>query len=214
MKKLLAAASLACLFALPAHAATIFTEDFGNGADGFNATPNGWTVQTGVLDIIGGTGTFYNWYPGNGSYLDLDGSDGAAGQNTFLTFNTPFTFTPGSYEWKFDFGLNFNDGGDTDLIELGLWLGGSNFIALAFADPGASGTNGGAFMQASGLWQLIGVPLTGQIYIRGLSVGGADQSGGIIDNIQVSSVPLPGAALLLLSGILGLGGVSRFRRKV
>jgi hypothetical protein len=124
-----------------------------------------------------------------------------------------FTFAPGSYRFDFDYGLNHNDGGgDSDIIEAGVFNGVS-YIPVLLANAAALGTGSSLFSSTSGIWNFTGAPISGQFYIRGLSQGAPDQSGGIVDNFKVSAVPLPGAALLLLSGLGGLGGISRFRRR-
>ena len=214
MKKLLAAAALACVFALPAHAVpVIYSDDFNsNAADQLNGTPAGWTLTGGIVDIIGAGGSF-DWYPGNGSYIDLDGSNGSLGQVSTITSNTILNFVNGRvYNFSFDYGINHNDQGDSDTITLGVLINNSFIQDLITVD--ANGLNHAAttFTLASIAQFAIG-NFFGQVYIRGNSVGGSDQGGGIVDNVSVSAVPLPGAALLLMSGLLGLGGVSRFRRK-
>jgi hypothetical protein len=213
MKKSLAAAALACCFAIPAHAVPIFSDNFNsNPADHLNGTPNGWTVTGGIVDIIGSGGAF-DWYPGNGSYIDLDGTNGPNGQVSTILSNTIMNFANGlRYNFSFDYGINHNDSGDSDTITLGVLINNTYFQDLITVN--ADGLN-----HASSLFTMAAIApfapgnFTGQLYIRGNSVGGSDQSGGIVDNISVSAVPLPGAALLLMSGLFGMGGLARMRRK-
>ena len=215
MKKLLATAALACMFATPSYALTVFSDNFdSNPADQLDTTPSGWTLLNGTADIIGAGGS-YDWYPGNGSYLDLDGSKGAFGQSTFLLSNTVVNYTPGNYKVSFDYGINHGDGSDTDLITLGAYLAGFGFFDLLTVDADALDHNGVTFTQAM-LSGFLPFNVSAQLYFRGDSVGASDQGGGIVDNLRVnrvSAVPVPGAAILLLSGLIGLGGLSRFRRK-
>lgn len=213
MKKFLAAAALTCVFAMPAHAITLFSDNFdSNIPDQLNGTPNGWTLTGGIVDIIGAGGSF-DWYPGNGSYVDLDGSLGTLGQVSTITSNTILNFVNNQvYNFAFDYGINHNDGGDGDTITLGVLINNSFIQDLITVDANGLNHLSATFSMASIAPFAIG-NFFGQVYIRGNSVGGSDQSGGIVDNVSVSTVPLPGAAILLLSGVLGLGGVSRFRRK-
>lgn len=216
MKKLLIAAALTCVFAMPAHAVTtIFSDNFNsNAADQLNGTPNGWTVTQGVVDIIGAGGGF-DWYPGNGSYIDLDGSIGTLGQISTITSNSILNFVNGRvYNFAFDYGINHNDGGDSDTITLGVLFANNTFQDLLTANADGLNHLSGSFSLSSALATALGT-FTGRVYVRGNSVGGSDQSGGIVDNVNVtlSPVPLPGAALFLLSGLAGIGGLSRMRRR-
>jgi hypothetical protein len=43
-------------------------------------------------------------------------------------------------------------------------------------------------------------------------IGGNDNMGAILDNVQLSAVPLPPGVFLLGSGLLGLVGWRRFRK--
>mgnify|MGYP001018568894 CR=1 FL=1 len=213
MKNFLGVAVLALGLSAPvaANASTVFFDDFNsNAADQLNGTPSGWSNTSGIADIIGAGGGF-DWYPGNGSYLDLDGSRGALGQDTTLVTNSMFNLGPGTYTFSIDYGINHNDGGDSDWIEFGILGFLSNTV-----DANALSHTGSTFSNSSFIITLASAVNGVRFFIHGLSAGGPDRSGGLVDNFKVSTVsavPLPGAALLLASGLFGLGGVSRFRRK-
>jgi hypothetical protein len=79
---------------------TIFSDDFNNyPADQLNWVPpasSGWTVSPGgTVDIIG-IGCVYDFIPGNGSYVDLDGSSLSSGllsHNVNLVRNMTYTLS-------------------------------------------------------------------------------------------------------------------------
>jgi len=75
LRKVAAAAALLGA-SLSAHAAvTIFSDNFDADQTTNNATRfvHGWTVTDGTVDVDG-TGFVHNEMPGNGHYVDLDGS--------------------------------------------------------------------------------------------------------------------------------------------
>ena len=65
-----------------------------------------WHVSDGTVDIKGPG--FFDFYPGNGMYVDLDGSTRDAGK---LTSKEVFTLSPGNYEPTFELGNNKDMGG-------------------------------------------------------------------------------------------------------
>jgi hypothetical protein len=90
-----------------ASAETVLLEDDFNSENGgvgqlFYFGFANWLVTDGSVDLIGNG--FFDFYPGNGLYVDLDGSiTYDAGK---LTSKKEFTLTPGTYELKFDLGNN------------------------------------------------------------------------------------------------------------
>lgn len=68
----------------PGQAQVIFSDNFDANTPVFNTVPIGWTnANAGRVDIIGvcsGFGPLIDVFPGNGCYIDLDGSTGAAGK--------------------------------------------------------------------------------------------------------------------------------------
>lgn len=88
MKKLFLTAALALgLFASTAHASVVYTDNFDGDPLGLNAVPSGWTIgNQGTVDVIGQS-NFFDLVPGNGHYIDLDGSNNQAGllQHSFAT---------------------------------------------------------------------------------------------------------------------------------
>ena len=212
IKKLLLASVFAGLFVGAAQAATIFSDNFNsNTADQLNGVPTGWSLEFGVVDIIG-QGGGYDWYPTNGRYIDLDGSIGSTGQLSALLTNSSFNLAAGTYTLSFDYGINHNDGSDSDLIFAGVYSSGPGVSFITSVDANALNHSLSTFAGYSVSFVLASAVVGAQFFIAGYSVGNVDQSGGIIDNFQVSEVPLPGAALLLLSGLAGIAGFGRKRR--
>jgi RHS repeat-associated protein len=93
-------------------AANVLLEDNFNseGPVGLNyATLLNWRITRGSVDLFGpGQGDFY---PGNGNYLDLDGSTGTAVR---LETQTDFLLLPGEYQLSFTLGNTFFAGNPQD----------------------------------------------------------------------------------------------------
>jgi hypothetical protein len=206
---------------LTAQAATIFSDNFdSNAADSLNGSPAGWSVDIGVVDIIGAGGSF-DWYPGNGSYIDLDGSAAEQGQLSAMT-NSFYNLAAGTYSLSFDYGINHNDGlADTDQIFAGVYDSTLSLISfITSVDANALNHGSSTFTSYSVSFVLASAVTAAQFFIAGYSVGPVDQSGGIIDNFKIAEVldatpevPLPAGLLLLLSGLTGLGFLGRSRSK-
>jgi hypothetical protein len=82
------------------HATIIFSDNFNteNGGIGqlnYNSFAN-WSVTNGTVDLIGSPG-FFDFFPGNGLYVDLDGTSFQAGTLT----STAIPVAPGSYILSF-----------------------------------------------------------------------------------------------------------------
>ena len=86
----------------PVAAATLLEDNFdaensGTGTLNYSGLAN-WDVTDGSVDLIGNG--FFDYLPGNGLYLDLDGSTGNAGK---LESKTTYSFNPGDIvELKFN----------------------------------------------------------------------------------------------------------------
>jgi hypothetical protein len=186
--RMLAAAALAAL-SFGANAATIYSDNFDSDAQGLNVVPMGWSVTGGTVDIIG-TG-FFDEIPGNGNYVDLDGSTGAAG-----LLGTMVGVSAGSYTATFELGGNHRDG-TTDPVTV--TFGGSTITIPV-------GPNDG-FTEYS-----ISTTSTG----GDLSLSFQDERGGnigaLLDDVNVSSVPEPANLTLMMAGVLALGFAARRRR--
>jgi hypothetical protein len=161
--------------------------------DDFNSTPQqlnqfsftNWTVTAGSVDVIG-TGGPYDYYPGNGNYVDLNGSNDQNGQLTSKT-----VFGAGSYTLTFLLGGSTGGAGGVDLpnpktttITLGSF---STSITLA---PDAGLTSQSFTFSTTG----------GDLVFTSLP-GGNPNVGNILDNVQVASaVPEPSTWLMMLMG--------------
>ncbi|MBI5418051.1 hypothetical protein HZA55_08935 [Candidatus Poribacteria bacterium] len=87
-------------------------ENSGYGA--LNYSPSKWNVVDGTVDLIGNG--YYDFFPGNGLYLDMDGSTANAGT---IVNKDLLTLTPGIYELEFALGGNWR-GYPADTIKVSL----------------------------------------------------------------------------------------------
>src|SRR3569833_300374 len=102
-----------------ANAAVLLNETFNTYPQQLNWVPPAaiWTVTSGSVDLIGETptGTSFDFYPGNGGFVDLNGSTEQAG-----TIQSRLSFAAGDYTLAFDLGGNARDSvSKTTVISLG-----------------------------------------------------------------------------------------------
>lgn len=173
-----------------AQAAVVFSDNFNSYAYQLNwAPPANWTAPgPGTVDLIGQTTTTtgFDFYPGNGGYVDLNGSNGVPG-----SLQTIMAFAPGSYTLTFDLGGNARgDGNKTTTITLGdfsqsITLGSSSALQLY----SYSFTTTGGVLDFADL------------------VGGSGNIGNILDNVTVmtSAVPEPSTWAMMILGFFGVG---------
>jgi hypothetical protein len=179
---------------LSAQAVTILQDNFDSEHGGIadSSTLNyvgfaNWDVTHGSVDIIG-YDNFYEFYPGNGLYVDLDGSTGTPGR-----IDSKITFSPGTYL------LSFYLGGWSGRV------GGSNNVTVMLGDYSESFD----VPDSQGLTQFIRTVTTtgGALSFQN---NNGDYFGAILDNVSVSTetsaVPEPGICILLGTGLLSLIG--------
>ena len=189
------------LIPVTAHAGVVFTDNFNNENGGTpvlgTTTLTNFNVTLPSVDVIGSSvgGTSYDFYPGNGLYLDLDGTSGA----TNSQISTRTVFGPGSYNLSFLLGNNPGGGGSINTVT----------ISLGDYTSGAINTTGFPALTQYNL--AFTTSVSGALtFTQG---GPADQQGTILDNVQLSSVPEPGSVVTMLSGLAGLGLIQWKRRR-
>ena len=189
--RMLAAAALVAV-ATGANAGVVFSDNFDSDTQGLDKTPTGWALTgTGDVDIIGAGGAF-DLIPGNGNYVDLDGSDGFAGHLSTTLSGT----AAGTYTATFELGGNHRDG-TTDLVTV-VFGGATQTFAIGPNDP---------FTTYSLSTTASAAPL--QISFHD---GRDGNVGALLDDVSVSAVPEPTNVALMMAGLLGLGFAARRRR--
>ena len=182
--RLLFAAVLTAAVGGTASAAPLFSDNFntengGTGVLNYTGFAN-WTVPGGSVDLIGNG--FFDFYPGNGLYIDLDGSTGAGG-----TLKSTTVFAAGTYTLTFDLGGNARGAGnDTLTVSLGSW---SEVFNVPDTFPLTTITR--TFTTTGGNLSFAN--------------GGGDNQGIILDNVSVSATPEP-VSLVVFGGLLAGGG--------
>jgi hypothetical protein len=187
--------------AVSVHAATIFSDNFNseNGGVANSSTLNynsfaNWTVSppgpNGTVDLIGNG--YFDFYPGNGLYVDLDGSSGSAGTLT----SSSLSLGPGSY--SFTFNLGGSQRGDTNIVHVSV---SGTAVAQTYmvnsSDPLALETISFTLL----------IPTTVDLVFHN---DGGDNIGAILDNVTLSTVPDGGStAVFLAAGLLTLAALRR-----
>jgi PEP-CTERM motif len=197
LRKLVAAALI--LAGTAAQAQLIFSDNFDTNPTGLNSTPADWFIfndgTVGTVDIIGDNALLFDLIPGNGNYIDLDGTSGDAG-----VLSRSFSLIGGvEYEATFKLAGNHR----TDAAETVRVTFGTTFEDYAFAqaDPFASRS-------------LRFTPTFDDSYpIRFANSEGRDNIGMLLDDVRVYAVPEPQTYALLLAGFAAACFVARRRRR-
>jgi len=196
MNRFLIASAILALSA-GAQAAPVFSDNFDANAGELNAVPAGWTVTGGTVDIIG-SGTNWDYIPGSGKFIDLDGSTNQPGLLA-RSFNTIAGMT---YTATFDLAGNHVVGyPDNDTV------------AVSFGTASQSYSN---FAKNQG-WTTFTLNFTAATTgstVLSFKNSGSDNVGLLLDNVNVAAVPEPGEWAMMLAGLGIVGFMARRRRTV
>ena len=163
------------------------------GDSTFTVVPDPPAQGQSSVDLIG-VGGPYDFYPGNGNYVDLDGTTGN-GNDPAGVIKSNAAFAAGQYSLTFDLGGNARGASaQTTTITLGSY---TDAITLNSGDPLT-------------LYTLNFTTTGGNLTFT--DQGPSDQQGNILDNVTLSSTPIP-AALPLFAGGLGILGLFGLRKK-
>jgi hypothetical protein len=172
---------------------TIFSDNFNANGVGLNATPSGWTATGGTVDIIGNG--YYDFIPGSGAFIDLDGSTGNPGllSKTFaLLAGTTYTAS---------FELAGSHRGSTETVAA-IFGTQSSSISLP-SDAGWTGYSLSFTTGAAG------------DYTLSFENAGGDNIGMLLDNVKVeqhvAAIPEPQTYALMGMGLLAIGFAARRR---
>ena len=201
MRTFLASAILLLLTSSSARAQLVDNFNSENGGVGqlnYNSFAN-WTVanaaSTGeTVDLIGNG--FFDFYPGNGLYVDLDGSgNGVPGLLT-----TKQTFATGTYSLSFDLAGSARGVDDHVAVNFGPF-------SQTFFLPSSQGYT--LFTES------VTLTAPAQLSFQNVEPGNI---GAILDNVSVltgtASVPEPGSLTLASLGALGVIGYGWCRKRL
>jgi hypothetical protein len=179
-------------------AAVVLQDNFGTtGADQLNWAGDGVFTSTsppGSVDLIGAGGGF-DFFPGNGNYIDLDGSTGS-GNNPAGQLTSVMTFGPGSYTLTFSLGGNHRGAAAQQTV-------------FSLGDFSNSLTLDSSALLTSYTYSFT-TTTTGQLVFT--ETGPSDQQGNILDNVVLSAVPETSTWAMMILGFFGVGFMA-YRRK-
>jgi len=163
-----------------------------------------FTVSSGSVDVIG-TGTSWDFHPGNGLYVDLCGSTNQCGGLT-----TKETFGPGTYKVTLGLGgIGYAPGNGYGATEAN-----GEGVNVSF---GSSSTDflAPAWNATDIVSEVVSLNATSTLTIADLGLSGDQNIGTNLLSVSVSPVPLPGAMPMFGAALLGLVGLaSRRARRV
>jgi hypothetical protein len=178
---------------------TVFEDKFeyGEAIPVPGSTLGGWTISEGSIDLLG-PGSYASWCgAGQGSCLDMNGSTSTAGKIEQLITGL---ISGQTYELTFDYGNNQNSKSATvaEVLEFGIdgLLGSVSVFAVST-------------MQSSMIYSFVATGTSATLFFRDAGTTPGDNGGPLLDNVRLSTVPLPAGGLLLLGGLAGLAALRR-----
>lgn len=179
-----------------AQAAILFQDDFDSETQGLGLTAlANWTITAGNLDIIGTD--FFDFHPGNGNYLDMDGTPAT---NARIETKQLFNLATGTYQLSFNIGNNtgVNSADSELLVQLG------SVFTESFA----------ATSTLTSITRSFTVTTSTVARLSFEEIGTPDFGGSILDAVeleqtQATAIPTPA----LLPGLIGLGAAALRKRK-
>ncbi|MDA9521261.1 hypothetical protein XI06_12970 [Bradyrhizobium sp. CCBAU 11434] len=187
----------------PAQAAVVLSENFNGVPQGLNATNVGsnFSVTQGTVDVIG-AGSSWDFYPGNGTYVDLDGSTLQLGTISSAAFG------PGTYTLSFDFGAyTYNHSYITENLNFAL----GNFSQTLTPTVDSSVTPGASLEHYSVSFTTTQAGELTFSAINPLNPGVGTNVGPILDNVVLTAVPEASTWAMMIVGFLGLGFLAHRR---
>jgi hypothetical protein len=185
-------------------AAFIFFDDFnsensgtGDGTDNYDSFAN-WSVESGTVDLLGGSYWGYLAPSSYGLFVDTDGSSGVPGSMK----SDPLLLLPGEYVLGFDLAGN-QRGAGSDMVGVGVIDGGGPLLSttITLADD----------VPFTPYELSFNVPSTTSAWIAFAGLTGGDNAGLLLDNVSVSLVPATGSILLAGVGVALVGWLRRRR---
>jgi len=170
-------------------------ENGGRGSRNFVDFQN-WTVEDGSVDLLGNG--FYDGLPGNGLYVDLDGSTRNAGR---LVSSNSFSFDVGDI-----INLSFDLIGSNGLNNVEVSLG--NLFSETFTNN-----------DIGKIFRTVEVTSLATDVALIFDHAGRDNQGLVLDNVKLTledpvTVAEPSSTIALLGlGVFGLGKAARDRKK-
>ena len=206
-----AAATLIVAFGAiaPSQAATVlFTDDFGGGGYALNTDPTDWDTVNGTVDWLAPSNSYGISCADNVTgCVDLDGSVSDAGTLfTTGTFNlvAGTTYQLTAYVSGNQRGNDYPDRGPDSLL--------FGFLSGGVPVAQANSTSFIPAIAANAPFTLVSLSFTPTSNVLAsifFETGGGDNVGPILDNVSLAAVPLPAAAWLLLSGLVGFAALGR-----
>ncbi|MCF7999321.1 MAG: VPLPA-CTERM sorting domain-containing protein [Methylovulum sp.] len=203
-KKSLMALAIMASAVTTANASTVFSDNFDSNALGLGTNlnpvvPASWSVNNGTVDIIGNPNSF-DFLPGNGRYIDLDGSSNDAG-----VLSRAFNLSSGvNYLANFYLAGSHRGTSESGTVTFGTSSLNYSFIAYNSLNPSPQHSNTGFT-----LYSLLFTPTSSGNYNLTFANNGNDNVGALLDNVTVTATPIPAAIWLFGSALAGLVGVSR-----